>query len=88
MPDLGIGQQELIRMGIISGLFISIFVIAEVLRLTIKPKVEVTRKFVHFFGGMVTLSFSYVFNTHWAVLLMCIGFVGILYGSKKMNMLK
>jgi len=88
MPDLGIGQQELIRMGIISGLFISIFVIAEVLRITIKPKVEVTRKFVHFFGGMVTLSFSYVFNTHWAVLLMCIGFVGILFGSKKMNMLK
>lgn len=88
MMDVGIGNEELINMGIISALFLGIFITAEILRVTIKPKVEVTRKFVHFAGGMVTLSFSYVFDTHWAVLIMCIGFVAVLFSTKKLNLLE
>lgn len=87
MLEFSLSHHDIIRMGIISTLFISIFVTAELIRFTLKPRVEITRKFVHFSGGMVTLSFSYVFESHWAVLIMCIAFVSILYGSKKLNLL-
>lgn len=87
MLEFTLSHKDLLWMSIISGLFVSIFAIAELVRYFFNPKVEFTRKFVHFSGGMVTLSFSYIFESHWAVLIMCVAFVSILYGSKKLNLL-
>lgn len=88
MAEFSIPNQEWLRILIISGIFISIFVTSELISVLLKPSVEVTRKFVHFTGGMVTLSFSYLFTSHWSVLILSLGFVGILYTTKKLNLLK
>jgi dolichol kinase/uncharacterized membrane protein SirB2 len=81
-------QTELIRAGIISGIYLIIFTIAELWRAFGKPQTETTRKFVHFGSGAVCLSFSYFFSSHWTIMALGVLFVAIMMITKKTGLLK
>lgn len=72
---------------IVGGLYGAIFIVAELWRIYGTPSPEATRKFVHLSGGIVSLSFSYVFSSHWTVLLLGVLFIGIIAGTKKVGLL-
>ncbi len=72
-------SQEVMNAVIVSAIFGATFAVAELMRLRFAAPVEVTRKFVHLVGGLVSLSFAYVFTSHWTLLVLCIIFVGLLH---------
>jgi dolichol kinase len=59
---------EILRVVGIGIVFLAIFAVAETWYRRLHPPVEVTRKFIHFGGGLVSLCFPWVFTTHWSVL--------------------
>ena len=72
---------------IISAIFLTIFVIAEVMRKK-GFDIEVTRKFVHFGGAFTTLFFPFIFDTHWAVLALSSVFALIMIITQKVGWLQ
>ena len=80
-------MTDLIWASIISIIFLSPFVIAEILR---KNGVcaEGTRKFVHFSGAFVTIFFPFILKSHWTVLLLAVGFALIMLLTKKIGLLQ
>jgi phytol kinase len=59
---------EALHIVAVGSLFLAIFATAELWYRKLHPPVEVTRKFIHFAGGFVSMSFPWVFTTHWSVL--------------------
>lgn len=55
-------------------------------RLSLKG--ELTRKFAHFTATLTTISFPYLFNNHWYVLLLALVFFLVLFLSRKGTLLK
>ena len=53
----------------------------------LKLKAELTRKYVHFLTGFLTLLFSFILNNHWFVLLLCGLFAALLILSKRLKLL-
>ncbi|MDX9940714.1 MAG: hypothetical protein RBS53_00690 [Bacteroidales bacterium] len=51
-------------------------------------KGEITRKFAHFTATLSTITFPYLFNDHWCVLFMAVGFFIILFISRHGTQLK
>lgn len=81
-------QSDWINTAIYSGIFLSLFAVAELLYHKVKLPAEITRKFVHMGSGVVCLTFPFFLSSHWAVLILTSSFVVILFGSIKLNMLK
>lgn len=79
--------SEILRAGIVSALFLLVIGGAELWRLRGTPTPEMTRKLVHFASGAVCLTFSHVFASHWTVLVLCIGFAGLMVLTKKYGLL-
>ena len=71
----------------LSLLFCVIFTIAEFFYHKRNIKVELTRKFVHASTGLITLSFPFLFTSHWSVLFLAGSFFLILMISMRFNML-
>ncbi|HEU4495912.1 MAG TPA: phosphatidate cytidylyltransferase [Flavobacterium sp.] len=69
-------------------LFSALFLISEISYHSLKFKAEATRKLVHFVSGILCLSFPFYLNNHWSVLALCLGFLVLLFGSQKLEMLK
>lgn len=80
-------MTDLICTAVISIIFLAIFIIGEVWRKFGAPT-EVTRKFVHFSGAFVTIFFPFIFKSHWTVLLLAVVFGGIMFLTKKFNLLQ
>jgi dolichol kinase len=74
--------------GLISTVFLFIFVIAEALRKFARLDAEVTRKFVHFSGAFTALFFPFVFTSHCTVLALAGGFGLVMWGTKKFGWLQ
>ncbi|MBF0548232.1 MAG: hypothetical protein HQM08_27595 [Candidatus Riflebacteria bacterium] len=72
----------------ISGIFLLTFLAAEVLRYYANFKIEATRKFVHMTAGIVALTFSYIFKSHWTLLILCTIFVILMEVTRKLNLLQ
>ena len=53
----------------------------------LKLKAELTRKYVHFLTGFLTLLFPFMLNNHWFVLLLCGLFAALLILSKRLKLL-
>ncbi|MDR1812643.1 MAG: hypothetical protein LBQ87_07440 [Candidatus Fibromonas sp.] len=53
-----------------------------------KPPVEYTRKLVHLGSGFVSLSFGFLFSSHWSVLILCILFVALMLATRSLGFLK
>ena len=80
-------MTDLIWAGIISAIFLSLFVIAEI---AYKKGVntEVTRKFVHFGGAFVTIFFPFILTSHWTVLALAVVFALVMLVTKKLGWLQ
>lgn len=73
---------------VVAALFLVLVGIGEILRGVGACSQEATRKFVHLTGGIVSLSFAYVFKSHWTILGLCIAFVSLMATTKKLGMLQ
>lgn len=62
--------------------FLLLFASSELMYHKFKVKPEITRKYVHFLTGFITLLFPFMLNNHWFVLLLCSLFAGLLVLSK------
>jgi len=71
----------------ISLMFLAFFGIAEWLYQKRELEAEHTRKIVHAGSGLLSLSFPFLFDSSLYVAVLCGSFLGILYGSKKLNLL-
>jgi phytol kinase len=71
----------------LSGCFLGLFGLAELLYHKFKIQAEYTRKLVHIGTGLLTLLFP-ILSNHWYVLLLCSSFGLILILSLKFNLLK
>lgn len=72
---------------IVAAVFLSLVGIGEILRGLNACSQEGTRKFVHLTGGIVSLSFAYIFRSHWSVLGLCVAFVSLMLVTKKFGLL-
>lgn len=79
--------SEIIRAAVVSVLFLAVLGGSELWRSRGNPTPEMTRKFVHFASGAVCLTFSHLFSSHWTVLVLCVGFAGLMFLSKKFGLL-
>ncbi len=80
-------MHDIIYSGIISAIFIVIFVVAEIAHAK-NVDVEITRKFVHFTGAFTTIFFPFILKSHWTVLILASIFGGILFITKKLGLLQ
>lgn len=72
---------------IVAAVFLSLVGLGEILRGLNLCSQEATRKFVHLTGGVVSLSFAYLFKSHWTILGLCIAFVSLMVFTKKFGLL-
>ena len=79
--------SEIIRAVLVTGLFLLVIAAAELWRMRGNPTPEMTRKLVHFASGAVCLTFSHLFAFHWMVLVLCIGFAGLMVTTQKFGLL-
>lgn len=67
--------------------FLSLFGLAEFVRRRYAPHPEVTRKLVHFGGGLGVAVFPWLFESSWTVLALASLFAGLLWGSRRLGLL-
>jgi phytol kinase len=72
---------------ILTGIYLLLFGISELLFIKANLKAENTRKFIHVSCGIVSLSYVFLFETIWPVLIITVSFAALLYISKKLNFL-
>jgi phytol kinase len=60
-----------------------IFLLGQRIRKRVADKPEISRKFIHFSGGLLSLSFPFYFKWHWTVLALALGFCLILLVLKQ-----
>lgn len=72
---------------IVAAVFLSLVGLGEIFRGLEIFTQEATRKFVHLTGGVVSLSFAYLFRSHWTVLGLCFAFVGLMVFTRKFGLL-
>ena len=80
-------SQVFINLTTLAVSFLTLFGSAELLYHQWKVKVEYSRKYVHLFTGILTLSFPLLLDSHWWVLLLCSAFGLILAASQRFSLL-
>ena len=60
--------SELIRAALVGAGFLLIFGVAEAWRNLGQPSAELSRKSVHFAGGLLVLAFPWIFASRWTVI--------------------
>ena len=70
---------------IVAAIFLILVGLGELLRGTGACSQEGTRKFVHFTGGIVSLSFAYIFTSHWTVLGLGFVFIALMLTGNNKN---
>lgn len=80
--------REVITALIFAGAYLAIFYIAEIVKQLIPSRPELARKLIHLFGGVIALSFPYVFASHWTVLVLTVSFSAIVLVTKRKGILK
>lgn len=76
------------NIALLTGFFLALFGSAEILYHFFKVQAEYTRKYVHFFTGLLTLFFPVMFSSHWSVMIICIAFLLLLVICLKYKFLK
>lgn len=80
--------HELIGMAALGGMFCALLCLAETWKRRLDAPPERTRKFVHFFGGLLCLSFPYLFNSAWSVLGMALSLSALIALGKRFRFLR
>lgn len=83
-----IASSDIIASLVVAGLYAALFIAAEIWRRKGTPEVESTRKMVHFGGGIVALSFPYIFQSHWPIFIMAVLFMLFLVVARRSSLLQ
>lgn len=81
-------DQEISNALILTGAFILILGIGELIYRICPSRPELSRKSVHFLCGLTALTLPYLLHSHWTVLIMTVGFVGFIFITKRRGSLK
>ena len=81
-------QREVITALGIAGIYLLVFFIGETVRRLIPSNTEISRKAIHLLGGLIAISFPYLFVSHWTVLALSVSFCAIVLITKKKDILK
>ncbi len=84
--DLILG--DLFPAAVFAVIFPTIFMCGEIVRRKLPTRPELSRKVVHFGGGMAALSFPFVLRSPYTVLLLALLFAAIILLTKRMGLLK
>ena len=79
---------ELVRALLVGASFLLIFGLAELWRKFGHPSVELSRKSVHFTGGLIVLAFPWIFDSRWTVIGLVAVFAFLIWGTEKVGLLK
>jgi phytol kinase len=79
---------EIFNTLILAGVFLLILGLGEVIYHFWPARPEFSRKSVHFLSGLTALSFPYLIQSSWLVLLLALGFSGLIFLSKKRGILR
>lgn len=80
--------NDLLNTIILSGTFLVLFALGELMYHKFSVKSELSRKFVHLGTGLLTMLFPLLLSDHWFVLILCTSFLLILGLSLKFNLLQ
>lgn len=78
---------EALRAGAVGVLILGTFAAAELWRRRRNAPTEWTRKTVHIGGGLVAMSFPWIFRSAWTVLALGVVFGGIIWGTRRLGLL-
>jgi dolichol kinase len=79
---------EIVNALILAGVFLLILGLGEVIYQFCPARPELSRKSVHFLSGLTALSFPYLIQSSWLVLLLALGFSSLIFLSKKRGILR
>ena len=79
---------EIVNALILAGIFLLILGLGEVIYHFCPARPEFSRKSVHFLSGLTALTFPYLIQSSWLVLLLSLGFFGLILLSKKSGILR
>jgi dolichol kinase len=80
-------RLEVLHALFVAAAFLSVFAIAEVWKRRFAPPGELTRKFIHFAGGVVVLTFPWLFRSHWSVLALGALSLGVMLLGRRLGFL-
>ena len=80
--------SELIRAALVGAGFLLIFGGAEAWRTLGQPSAELSRKSVHFAGGLLVLAFPWIFTSRWTVIGLVSVFAFLIWGTARVGLLK
>ena len=80
--------SELIRAALVGTGFLLIFGVAEAWRTLGHPSAELSRKSVHFAGGLLVLAFPWIFTSRWTVIGLVSVFAFLIWGTARVGLLK
>lgn len=75
--------KEIAKALLIVVAYAFLFLLGQRIRKRFSYKPEISRKFIHFTGGLIALFFPYIFKWHWTVLALSLGFCFILLALKQ-----
>ena len=73
---------------VFSGIFLLLFIVAEIAYHLLKIKVDYTRKFVHIMTGIIVMYFPIYFKKPINLLIICLSFFVVLTLSKRLGLMK
>ena len=80
--------SELISAALVGAGFLLIFGLAEIWRSLGNPSAELSRKSVHFAGGLLVLAFPWIFANRWTVIGLVSVFAFLIWGTERVGLLK
>jgi len=81
-------RTEIINSLYITLIYLAMFGTGEILYHFFHVKAEMTRKFSHLSAGIIAFLFPLLITNHLFVLMLAVGFIGLLYLTKQTNLLK
>jgi uncharacterized membrane protein HdeD (DUF308 family) len=79
---------EIVNALILAGVFLMILGLGELIYHFWPARPELSRKSVHFLSGLTALSFPYLIQSAWLVLLLALGFSSLIFLSRKKGILR
>jgi len=83
-----IPESDIIHLFWVIGSIFTLMLVAELWRLLGHPEPEHTRKLVHLGSGFISMSFGFLFQSHWSVAILCVLFITTLALTRKLGWLK
>ena len=80
--------REVMAGAAVAAIYGVVFLLGEAVRRHLPSQPEVSRKTVHLLGGLTALTFPYLFQSHWTVFGLALGFLAIGVVTKRAGLLQ